>query len=204
MGGSRIVGVVLAGALLVGGCGDGGGGAGADTGEAAAAEGTKMPDGDVYVGELEDGSMLRVALDVSPDEPSVAPFEAFRRTVGGPEVTWIVADVEVPEGVDGTGRFVTFVAEGAEMAGADPSGGGDGVASAEFACSLLDAWSSATPDQDAAADAYLELYQGPCGGETLQVVAPSGETTRYVMVYEGELPEFERVFAGAGTELHPA
>ena len=49
-----------------------------------------------------------------------------------------------------------------------------------------------------------DSYEGPCGGQTLQVLAPGGQTTTYVMVYEGALPDFDRVFSGLLTELRPA
>ena len=56
---------------------------------------------------------------------------------------------------------------------------------------------------EATNDAYLELYEGPCGGQTLQVLAPGGETTTYVLVVDGDLPDFERLMAGLVNELEP-
>jgi hypothetical protein len=115
-----------------------------------------------------------------------------------------VAEIDVPDDVDGTGRFVTFVADGAEPIDDDPTDDADGVTNAEFACALLDGWVSGADDPAASSAAYLALLEGPCGGQTLQVLAPGGETTTYVMAYEGPLPDFERIFAGLGTELTPA
>lgn len=63
-------------------------------------------------------------------------------------------------------------------------------------------------------EAYRQLVSGPevvwmvgevCGGQTLQVLAPGGQTTTYAMAYEGPaLPEFERVYAGLAYEMSPA
>jgi hypothetical protein len=184
-------------AMLAGACGGDDGATGDEAGPAAPAG------GDAYEGELEDGSTLRITLDVDPQDPAVAPFESFRSSTGGPAVTWIVGEITVPDGVDGTGRFVTFVGEGLDPLDDEPTDDGDGITNAEFACSLLDEWAAASTDE-AVADAHLELYEGACGGQTLQVLAPGGETTTYVLAHEGELPAFERLMAGLATELEPA
>lgn len=182
-------------ALLLAACG------GDDDGDTTDASGT---DGSVYAGELEDGSTLTVTLDVPADHPEVAPFEALRAMTDAPEVTYLLAEVEVPEGVDGTGRFVTFVAEGAEPLDDDPLDPDDGVVASDFACSVLRDWVETLDVLDEATnDAYLELYEGPCGGQTLQVLAPGGATTTYVLVVDGDLPDFERLMAGLVNELEP-
>lgn len=204
-----VVPMVLAVSLL--GCGDDDGDessesdAGTGSASSAPADSGDTPDGSVFEGELEDGSTIRVTLDVPADDEAVAPFEAFRSLTGGPEVTWIVAEVEVPEGTDGTGRFVSFIEPGADPMADDPMDDADGVTNAEFACSMLDEWYglASSPGDDVVA-AYDELLTDSCGGQTLQVLAPGGETTRYVMVYDGELPEFEAVTAGLANELEPA
>jgi hypothetical protein len=159
--------------------------------------------GGAYEGKLQDGSRLRVRLDVDPAEAVVAPFERLRVQTGAPDVTWILAEIEVPDDVEGTGRFITFVADGAEPIDDDPADDTDGVTNAEFACSVLDDWVSGADDPAASNVWYVELLEGACGGQTLQVLAPEGETTTYVMMYEGPLPHFDRIFAGLGTELMP-
>ncbi len=202
----RMTRVVCCAALALAACGGGDDVDSAGDG-GASASGTEEQsggDGSTFEGELEDGSTLLVRLDVDVDDPAVAPFEAFRADAGAPEVTWIVGEVTVPDGADGTGRFISFVGEGLDPIDDDPEDDADGITNAEFACSELDEWSTAAADPEAIADAYLALYEGPCASQTLQVVAPAGETTTYVMAYEGELPEFERVFAGLATELTPA
>jgi hypothetical protein len=194
-----LVGVVAAGCGDDGG-GDGGGDAGAATDGDAGTDGGA---GDVWTGELEDGSALAVRLEVPPDDPAVAPFAALRETFGlDDEVVWIVGEVTVPEGVDGTGRFVTFLAEGADPLADDPLDPDDGISNAEFACSRLDDWFSAAGDPtDAQLAAYDEVLTDTCGGQTLQVPAPGGTTTTYVMVHPAPLPDVATVRAGLATEL---
>lgn len=168
-------------------------GAGSDQAEAA---------GGVYQGELADGSTLVVRLDVAADDPAVAPFEAFRAVTGADEPTWIVGQVTVPEDVDGTGRFVTFLAEGADRLPDDPADRSDGVSNADFACAVMEDWFQGAEVKDQAlSDAYMALYDGPCVGQTYQVLAAPGETTTYVMVYDGDLPEFETMEAELGNPL---
>jgi hypothetical protein len=158
-----------------------------------------------WVTELEDGSTLSVQLDVGANDAAVAPFEAFRTLTGSPDVTWIVADIEVPaDGSTGsTGRFLTFVEPGADAIDDDPSDDTDGVTGSDFVCSRIDAWfANASPDAVDAANAdYTALLDGPCGGQTAQVIAPAGQTTTYVLVYDGELPAFEKLMAGLLYEL---
>lgn len=102
------IGLVALALAVMGACGDDGGddAAGGDS----VGGGTTTADGRggrEYGGELEDGSRLTVRLDVGADDPAVAPYDAFRALTGVDEPTWIVAEISVPEGVDGTGRFVT-------------------------------------------------------------------------------------------------
>jgi len=174
-----------------------------DVGRAPAAP-TGSSDHDVWEGELESGNRLRVRLRVSADDPAVAPFEAFRQTVGGPDVEWVVGEITVPaEVTDGTGRYVTFVSEGADAMTDDPADANDGVTSATFACSVIQEWLGAEPDPEWFT-AYEELFAGPCQSNPYAVPAASGATTTYVMVHDIPLPDFERIFAGLAYELSPA
>ncbi len=154
-----------------------------------------------YRGELEDESILTVELDVAESDPAVAPFAAFRETTGATDpVVWITASVEVPAGVDGSGRYLTFVEPGAEPFDED------GTAIADFACAELDTWFGTPTGDDATAvnEAYLGIFENACGGQVLGVVAPGGATTDYVLALAGsELPTFDRVLAGLLTELEP-
>ena len=87
----------------------------------------------------------------------------------------------------------------------DPMDPDDGITGSVFACSTIGDWFTAIPEADQAVmDEYTALYEETCGGQTMQVLAPGGETTTYVMTYEGDLPEFERLMAGLATELEPA
>lgn len=215
----RVAALALSGLLLVAGCGDDDG-AGVDDARSSDVGSTEAGDvdgnvddgsgdggagADEYVTELSDGSRLRVRLDVPADDPAVAPFEELRALTGVDEPTWIVARVAVPEGVDGTGRFLTFVEPGADPLDDDPIDPDDGVSQATFACSVLDDWFAAAPEpDDALNEVHFGLLDGPCGQQTAQVLAPAGETTTYVLVYEGELPDFERVEAELGNELMAA
>jgi len=182
----------------------------ADTGggAVASASGDEEGGGDeagVYEGELADGSRLVIRLDVPADDPVVAPFEDFRALTGADEPTWIVGEVTVPDGVDGTGRFVTFLEAGADRLDDDLADRTDGVTNADFACSMIEDWFQVAEVKDQAlTDAYMEVYDGPCGGQSLQVLAPAGETTTYVLVYDGELPDFEVIEAEMGHPLSPA
>ena len=206
MGRARALGIATAaGAVaLLAACGGGGDDADADADGGGTEESDSAAGGGAYEGELEDGSTLRVRLDVGPSDAAVTPFEAFRSGTGAPAVTWIVAEIAVPDDVEGaTGRFLTFLEAGVDPLDDDPLDDGDGATNADFACSLLDDWAAATADPAAVAEAHLALLDGPCGGQTLQVLATAGETTTYVLAYEGELPEFERIFAGLATELSP-
>lgn len=206
--------VVAAGALVACGGGDsdddGGGDGGAATVDATVDAGSAPAapaggsDHDLWEGELESGNRLRVRLRVSADDPAVAPFEAFRQTVGGPDVGWVVGEITVPaEVTDGAGRYVTFVSEGADAMTDDPADANDGVTSATFACSVIQEWLGAEPDPDWFT-AYEELFAGPCQSNPYAVPAASGTTTTYVMVHHIPLPDFERIFAGLAYELSPA
>lgn len=158
-----------------------------------------------YAGELEDGSTLTIELDVDADHPAVAPFEAFRAMTEADEPTWVVAEITVPDGVDGTGRFVTFIEEGMDPLDDDPLDQTDGIVASSFACSEIDDWFGTVdaPTEDLN-DAYFEVYDSVCGGQTLQVLAPGGETTTYVLVLDGPIPPFETITAGLTNELEPA
>jgi|GEM_PF-6412950 hypothetical protein len=158
--------------------------------------------GSTYAGELEDGSTLTIELDVPADHPAVAPFEAFRAMTEAPEPTWIVAEITVPDGVDGTGRFVTFIEEGLDPLDDDPTDQADGVVASGFACSEIDGWfGTVEAPTEELTDAYFEVYDSVCGGQTLQVLAPGGETTTYVLVLDGPIPPFETLRAGLTNEL---
>ncbi len=197
----------LAGTLAScgGGGDDGGAGGGASSTSTDAAAADVEGAGTRYEGTLEDDSTLVVRLGVPADDPAVADFDAFRSLTGAEEPTWIVAEVTVPEGTDGTGRYLTFAAPGVDPLDDDPSDPDDGVSSSTFACSTLDDWYAlADPSDEAVTEAYQGLYEGPCAGQTMQVLAPGGESTTYVMIYDGELPEFETVRAGLASELSPA
>lgn len=158
----------------------------------------------VWSGQLPDGSTVTVELDVSDDDRRVAPFEALRE-LGSGEVVWLVGSIEVPAGAtEASGRFVTLVEPGGDIEDDDPFDAGDGVVSATFACSRLDAWwEAAGPDTDR--DRLFEgLFAKNCGQQPLQVPAPAGSVTQYVMVIDGdELPNIERVMAGLDVELAP-
>lgn len=180
-----------------------------DDGGAATTDTVEMTTVDVdeavYAGELSDGARLVIRLDVPADDPAVAPFEAFRATTGAPEPTWIVGEISTPDDVDGTGRFVTFLEPGADRLADDPADDTDGVTNSEFACSVIEDWFQIAEVKDEALnDAYMEIYEGPCGGQGYQVLAPRGETTTYVMTYDGELPDFESIEAELGNALSPA
>lgn len=206
----RLLLVPLLALVAVSGCGsdsDSPDDASTDAEGAATDDGGDEPagDGSTFTGELEDGSTLEVRLDVAADDPAVAPFEEFRTAAGADDVTWIVGEITVPDGTDGTGRFVTFVEAGLDPMDDDPLDPDDGISNSEFACSTIDDWFSGITEPDQAImDDYTALYEGPCGGQTMQVIAPAGETTTYVMTYDGPLPEFEKLMAGLATELSPA
>lgn len=207
--------IVAVGALVACGGGDsdsdddGGGDDGGDAAtEVDAGSAPAAPvggsDHDLWEVELEDGSVLRLRLRASAGDPAVAPFEAFRQTVGGPDVEWVVGEITVPaEVTDGTGRFVTFVSEGADPMTDDPADPTDGVTSATFACSVIQGWLGAEPDPEWFT-AYDELFTGPCQSNPYAVPAASGTTTTYVMVHDTPLPDFERIFAGLAFEMTPA
>lgn len=205
------VGLLAAGLLVACGDDDGDEGSSGDT-EAPSSEasgggsgGDAGARGGVYEGELADGSRLVIHLDVPADHPAVVPFEEFRARTGAPEPTWIVGEVTPPDDADGTGRFVTFLEAGADRLDDDLADKTDGVTNAEFACAFMEEWFQAAPVKDQAlGDAYTEVYEGPCGSQTYQVLAPAGTTTTYVMVYEGPLPDFETIEAELGNELSPA
>lgn len=189
---------------------------GGDDGDTAD-PGSDAPDATVTPGDgagtdrwqvtLEDDSTLVVTLDVAPDHPAVAPFEAYRQAVDAGPVTWVVGEITQPADTAGTGRYITFVADGMNPIDDDPSTPDDGISSAEFACSLLDRWTFAEDAPELTDDLnaqYEAMYTDTCGGSTFQVIAPAGATTTYVMAYLADsLPEFERVFAGLAFEMSP-
>lgn len=172
--------------------------------ETTDSEGAASGDGNVYEGELEDGSSIVVRLDVDADDPAVAAFEEFRALTGVDSPTWIVGEVTTPDGAEGTGRFITFLDEGADFFDDDTSDPTDGITTADFACSTIGEWFQAADVDEAVETAYSDLYEGPCAGQTYQVIAPAGETTTYVLVYDGPLPDFATIMAGAGNVLEPA
>lgn len=208
------VAIVAGASLVAGACGgdDAGGSTARVPGDGAveAGDGSSASGSGVLVGELEDGSTLRIRLDVEPADPAVAPFEALRALTGADEPVWIVGEVDVPADVasgEGSGRFVTFVAAGADVFSDDPSDPNDGVSQATFVCSAIDGWWMAAgapmdPD-DEITTAYRETYEGPCGSNQLVVPAPAGQTTTYVMIHPAPLPDYDRVLAGLSVELRP-
>lgn len=156
-----------------------------------------------YKGTLEDESKLTVYLDVSADNEAVKPFEEYRQKVGGPDVTWIIGEVTPPAGQSGTGRLVTFLAEGKDILDDDPLDDSDGISDASFACGALDRWSSGGSQDQEVFDLYKSLVENNCAGQTFQVIAPEGKTTTYVLYYEGSLPDYDTIYAGI-TELKKA
>ena len=160
---------------------------------------------EVWTGQLLDGSTVSVEIDVDPGDRRVAPFEALR-ALGAAEVVWLVGTIEVPAAAtEASGRFVTLVEPGGDVEDDDPFDANDGVVSASFACSRLDGWwEVAGPDTDR--DRLFEgLFAKSCGRQPLQIPAPAGSVTQYVMVIDGtELPSIERVLAGLDVELTPA
>mgnify|MGYP001812293363 FL=1 len=212
-------------ALVVGACGgdddESGGDAGGDDASADQVEGSDPGDtdapeassdsagtagsGNVYSGELEDGSVLTVTFDVDETDPLVVPFVDFREQAGVADpVVWITASLEAPGDFDDvmgppTGRFLTFVEPGGELISeTNPT--------STFACSRLDTWfGSPTGDEGAALnEQYISIVREQCDGQTLGVIGEAGSTTDYVMVFEGpSLPEFESVYAGLLSELEP-
>jgi hypothetical protein len=207
--------LIVSSALVLAACGgdDGGGSSGGgDSASDSSAAGGDTGEGGVagnrFEVTLEDDSKLVVRLDVSASDATVAPFEAYRQLVNGPEVVWMVGEITPPAGVDSTGRFVTFVAAGKNAIDDDPMDDTDGIVSSTFACSLIDRWISAesAPElTDEISAEYNRMVGEVCGGQTLQVLAPGGQTTTYAMAYEGPaLPEFERVYAGLAYEMSPA
>jgi hypothetical protein len=188
------VGCALGVALLVAGC----------SGDSDETEPVTAPGATQWRGTLPDGSTLEVELGVPPDDRRVAPFEALR-ALGGDEVIWVVGEIEVPgTEADASGRFVTLVAPGADVADDDPFDPTDGVVSARLACSQLDTWWEAAPPGSGRDQLFEGLFAKTCGQQALQVPAVPGEVTRYVMTIEGtELPAFDRVFAGLDLALEP-
>lgn len=191
--------------LVLAACGgdDGGtsGGGGDTTSPPAGGAGNR------YEVTLEDDSTLVVTLGVDASSAAVAPFEAYRQLVNGPTVVWVVGEITPPSGTDSTGRFVTFVAPGANVLDDDPLDDSDGIVSAGFACSLVEQWISAegAPDltEELTAE-YNRMVGEVCGGQTFQVPAPGGQTTTYVMAVEGStLPEFESLYAGLAYPMSP-
>lgn len=158
----------------------------------------------VWSGQLPDGSTVTVEIDVPTDDRRIAPFEALRE-LGAGEVVWLVGTIEVPAGTtEASGRFVTLVEPGGDVEDDDPFDDGDGVVSASLACSRLDAWwEAAGPDTDR--DRLFEgLFAKACGRQPLQIPAPAGSVTEYVMVIDGdELPSIGTVLAGLDVELTP-
>lgn len=165
------------------------------------------PSGNRYEVVLEDDSRLVVTLDVPGSDPRIAPFESYRELTGADPVVWLVGEVTPPEGVETTGRFVTFVAAGKNPIDDDGETADDGISSASFACSALDRWLYAEGAEvaDETIEAYNDLFTGPCNGTTMAVPAAAGTTTAYVMLYPAPtLPEFDRLFAGLAFEMSPA
>lgn len=208
---TQLVGIGTVLALTVAACGgsDGDTGSASDVGsEPAAAEDEATQsagDSSTLTGELENGTVLTVRLDVAETDPVVAPFAAFREQAGAADaVVWIVGSLDVPADFDdatgpATGRYLTFVPPGGEVIS-------DTNPISTFACSKLDEWFGAPTGDDGAAlnEAYIGIVNGPCNGQTLGVPADAGATTDYAMVIEGSaIPDFESVLAGLLTELEP-
>lgn len=158
----------------------------------------------VWAGQLPDGATVTVEIDVAADDRRIAPFEALRE-LADDDVVWLVGNIDVPAAAtEGSGRFVTLVEPGGDIEDDDPFDATDGVVSAAFACSRLDAWwERAAPDSDR--DRLFEgLFAKNCGRQPLQIPAPPGSVTEYVMVIDGnELPDIGRVLAGLDVELTP-
>lgn len=156
-----------------------------------------------YEGKLSDGSTLKVWLDVPSSDEVVAPFDDFRSKATTPDVTWIVAEISVPGGgPDATAPVITLTGAGKAPGDDGPPNNSDGTTHTEFACSMLRTWywqgGLANPELTSV---HNEVLATNCNGQALQVAAPAGKTTTYVMVYDGALPSFETITAGPDQEL---
>jgi hypothetical protein len=152
----------------------------------------------VWSGAIGPGMTLQAELWVDGTDADLAPFEAYRTTVGAPAVSYVRVVADNTRGSsDDTGRFLTFTDASGDLFG--PS-----RVEAPFLCSVLSTrWAPASDAATETIEEYAELFNGPCADQAAQVVVPAGDSVTYYVAVEGQPPAFERLFAGVGNELSP-
>ena len=154
-------------------------------------------DGDgPWKGKTESGTDLTVELWVPATDPGVAPFEAFRKATGAPEVLYGKVTAKNTGNAPDNGRFIT-------LTGKDGDALGDDAVEVNFVCGQISRWLAVVLTQSTELHQQLAtLQQGACKGTTLGPTIATGESAVYYVALEaGREPEFERVFAGAPNEL---
>jgi len=149
-----------------------------------------------WKGKTESGTDLTVDLWVPATDPGVAPFEAFRKATGAPEVLYGKVTAKNNGNAPDNGRFIT-------LTGKDGNALGDDAIEANFVCGQISRWLAVALTQSAELNIQLaSLQQGACKGTTVGPTIAPGETAVYYVALEAESePEFERAFAGAPNEL---
>ena len=153
-------------------------------------------DGGAWKGKTESGTDLTVELWVPATDPGVAPFEAFRKATGAPEVLYGKVTAKNNGNAPDNGRFIT-------LTGKDGDALGENAIEVNFVCGQISRWVAVVLTQTS--ELYVQLatlQQGTCKGTTVGPTIAPGETAVYYVALEADSePDFERVFAGVPNEL---
>jgi len=149
-----------------------------------------------WKGKTESGTDLTVELWVPATDAGVAPFEAFRKATGAPEVLYGKVTAKNSGSAPDNGRFIT-------LTGKDGDALGDNATEVNFVCGQISRWLAVVLTQSVELNIQpATLQQGACKGTTLGPTIAAGESAVYYVALEADgEPEFERVFAGVPNEL---
>jgi hypothetical protein len=166
------------------------------TGSTAAGSNSSS-DGDTWKGKFETGTEVSLTLWVdAANDPDLAPFEAFRQAVGAGTVQYAKAVAKNTTSAPDSARFATLTDDSGEMFN-------ETAIEVNFLCAEIADWIQAAPTQSTElVNQYSALLSGACEGNTLAgPTIAAGDTVTYYVAYEGDEPDFERVFMGAENEL---
>lgn len=148
-----------------------------------------------WEGELETGVKVSVEMWVPASDPDLADVEVYREDTGAAPVLYArvtaTNDTEEPD----RGRFLTLTDGEGDLFG-------ESRIEVGFLCSQMHSWWGDAENNTELVDGYNAMVGDRCGGNYLGGPdLPPGETVTYYVALEGDEPEFERMFAGAGNEL---
>ena len=114
-----------------------------------------------WKGKTESGTDLTLELWVPATDPGVAPFEAFRKATGAPEVLYGKVTAKNNGSAPDNGRFITLTGE-------DGDALGDDAIEVNFVCGQISRWVAVVLTQSTELHQQLAtLTQNNCKGTTV-------------------------------------